>query len=400
MKLEDFVTPEQLYVLHRRTEESEALPCSIYGESFYQLENQQVFPYTWAAVAVSGDLPNPGDAFPVMLGEWPILLVRNKKGEINAFLNICRHRRMRVVTEPRKKCQTLACPWHCWTYDLDGNLLLTPHIQGHNKHDMPIGLKREELGLQPVQVGVWNDAIFVNIKGGVPDFAEFRKPIDQLFADYDLSEARYAGQSEHCYEGNWKVAVEGGIENYHLRWGHPQTVEGVIDSQVEFFSSIKHRYSAFYERSTFNLQVSSAQSVIEELPTFCKQNASERASGFHVIIASIFPTAAFVLFRDHLNFALFLPDGPHRTRLVFNYYFKDDATQDPAHEDARQTVIKDWEETTPQDDDYVRYVYANTKIADQAGLKARFTPYWEKAVHEFQKILVDTIQSREQSQAQ
>ena len=398
MKLDDFVTASQLDVLYRSTGDARGLPGAVYGEAFYQLENEKLFPYTWTAVAVGGDLPDPGDVYPVMLGDWPVLLVRTKHGEINGFLNICRHRNMRVVKEHGKNRQLLSCPWHCWTYDLDGNLVSTPNVQGPEQNQLPPGWQADELSLHAVRIGVWNDVIFVNIKGGVSDFQEHLKPLDDLVANYALDEAEYAGRYDHYYKGNWKVVVEGGLEEYHLPWGHPHLITGTTAIRDHSFSHARCYTGTYFQADLAEDSKMPDEWGISTLPPLYKRRTDEIAGSFHTWIINVFPTVVVALSGEHVVYALHLPDGPEGTRVVFNYYFHGNAARDPAFAEARRRIKESWEVVAPQDDDYVQYVHANRKASKLADLEpARFSPYWEGGVHGFQKIVVETVQEVERS---
>ena len=162
MRLEDFIDENALEALNAPLGEARGLPGCVYGEDFFELERRLLFPRSWCAVAVGAELPEPGDALPTSLAGWPLLLVRGRDGGIKAFHNICRHRGMRVVMEPCKGRNNISCPWHGWTYDLDGRLVGTPHLGGRGVHRVEAH-DPDKLGLKPVRVGCWNDLVVVNI---------------------------------------------------------------------------------------------------------------------------------------------------------------------------------------------------------------------------------------------
>src|SRR5262245_44270395 len=97
------------------------------SETFHALENERLFPRSWTAAGVASDIPNAGDALPVTVAGLPLVLVRDRDGQVRAFHNMCRHRGMRLVAEPCSGKSVLRCPWHSWTYALDGRLMATPN---------------------------------------------------------------------------------------------------------------------------------------------------------------------------------------------------------------------------------------------------------------------------------
>lgn len=390
MRLEDIVSADELAELNRPTGEALGLPASAYSQAFHELENRHLFPRTWAVVAMGAELPNPGDVLPVKLGDWPVLLVRDAEGTIRAFLNICRHRGMRIVDKAKRGCEVLRCPWHNWTYGLDGRLLRRPKFK-HRAKDECGGPELEELGLKPVEVGLWHDKIFVNIAGNAPPFAEHRKPLDALFADYDLAELRYGGQWEHFYDGNWKVAMEGGIESYHVPYGHAQYMRGVTDYEEH---AVNHGqcYAIIDSRVVYGSGVDPLIVLDNALPVISKREVEGEVTTY---IGNLFPTGFIQTFPNHVTFGLMTPDDWNRTRVVLYFYYPGESATDPALAEERARMEREWNFVFTQDDSFVRNVHDNLKVRDQAGIRLRFSPYWEGAVHHFQKMVVETIQQEE-----
>jgi choline monooxygenase len=250
MHLDDFIDDAALKALYRPIDEALGLPASVYAKDFYELENRCLFPRIWGAVAVGSQFPEPGDVLPVMLANWPIFLLRREDGEIAAFLNICRHRGMRIVTEPKSRCKQIQCPWHGWTYNLDGKLTGAPNFDGWQR-DGRATLDGKNIALRRIGVGEWHDLIFVNIDENAAPFEEHCAPLKGLTAEMDLAALSYAGMWEHSYPGNWKTSMDGGMESYHLPWGHPQLMRGVKTYEQ---TTLTHGlcYTALSTRYTFS----------------------------------------------------------------------------------------------------------------------------------------------------
>ena len=152
--LADFIGDQEIAALERPLGEATGLPGRVFSAEFFELEQRCFFPRIWCPAGFASDIPDPGDALPVELAGWPILLVRGEDGEIRGFLNICRHRAMRVVTEPCKGRTSFTCPWHAWTYDLSGRLITTPKLGGDRLNQDP-DFPTDGLALKPVRVGCW-----------------------------------------------------------------------------------------------------------------------------------------------------------------------------------------------------------------------------------------------------
>lgn len=359
------------------TADAIGLPGSLYGEAAYLEEQKRLFPRTWAVVGVGARIPAPGDCLPVDLAGWPLLLLRDGEGEVRAFINICRHRAMRVVTEPCKGRSSLVCPWHGWTYGLDGRLRGTPMIGGETKHKVK-GIDPKSLPLREVRVGRWHDFILVNIEGNAPAIGEHMRPLDELLADYDLTRVAHAGSRNHSYPGNWKISIEGAIEDYHLPWGHPQLVEGVKDRGCKTFGS-GICYAATSGLS--ELQGSGGDTLLKPI---LARSAGPQTRFF---IVNVFPTGIMTVTRNELVLGLFTPDGPERTRIEFDYYYAADSVADGAARSAIESAMDDLVFIAGQDRSYVENVQATSAIRDLAGIGTRFSPHWEGGVHHFQKMV-------------
>ena len=394
MQIEDFVDEAALEALYRPIDEALGLPASVYSEAFYELENRCLFPRTWSAVAVGSQIPESGDALPVMLGNWPIFLVRRDDGEITAFLNICRHRGMRILTESKHDCERIQCPWYGWTYDLDGKLIAAPNFNGW-RQDGRAALESKQIALRRIAVGVWHDLVFVNIDENAAPFENHCEPLKDLIGEMDMASLSYAGLWEYSYAGNWKTAMDGGIESYYLPWGHPQLVQGV-QTYTQDTICHGHCYAALSTRYT--LPASNARGddglaasaiLAASLPSVWKPDANGE---LRYLFGNIFPTGIFFTGPDYFLHVLFTPDGWDRTRAVVYFYYKGKAATDPALRAARKQIEDQWKVIIKQDDEFVKYVQANTLVRDRAGILPSFSPYWEGAVHHFQKMVVETIQ--------
>ena len=139
------------------------LPSVAYlDEEFWAMECDTVLAENWVFVGFVHEFKKLGDVLPVSVAGKPILLVKNIKGEIVSFHNVCRHRCLKLVDQPKNVGKLIRCPYHAWAYDLDGNLRASPHFGGINKHQ-PNGFDSANHGLKSVRIKVWHDWIFINL---------------------------------------------------------------------------------------------------------------------------------------------------------------------------------------------------------------------------------------------
>ncbi len=370
--------------LSRPLGEAEGLPGRFYGDAFYRVEQERLFPRSWCAVTVGARIPEPGDMLPVELGGWPILIVRGKSGDIRAFHNVCRHRAIRLVSQPTC-APRIRCPWHSWTYGLDGKLLATPDLGGGGVSAAP-GFDKGALGLKPIAVGRWLDYVFVNIDGNAPPFDEYIAPAVALFAEYDLDRLMPAIPIRERYRGNWKLATEGGIEDYHLTFGHPQI-------EAHLFRNVTPCVApgTLAGGATDVTGGDGDEPVVAWTARLPGLKTRAGAPLPRLYALNLFPTGTMLVAPDHVMLGVLLPDGACETKVDLQLYFEGDSATDPALEAARQGNLAMWLEVLPQDMPFVEAAQATIATRDAAGLGTRFSPYWEEGVRSFQAMVLDAV---------
>lgn len=370
--------------VNRPIEYAEGLPGAFFGEDFYRLERERLFPESWCAVAVASVIPNPGDVLPIEVAGWQVLLIRDKDNEIKAFHNICRHRGLRLVTEPGNMPR-LRCPWHSWAYGLNGALLAMPDLGGAGISKVE-GFEKADLGLKKIAVGRWMDLVFINIDGKAPPFADYIAPIEALLADYDLSDLRYSVPIKGHYDGNWKIAMEGGLEDYHLTFAHPQ-----LDAHL-YRNATPCVHLGSYCGGYVNVSPDEGQADGTAWTARLPAMLTHDGEPFPRLYAlTLFPTATILITADHVMLGTLLPDGAERTLIDIHLYYKGEAATDPRYEEARAGNLAMWHEVIPQDMPFVKGVQATSAQRDAAGISTRFSPYWEAGVRGFQQMVVDAV---------
>jgi len=185
-------------------------------------EKHSVLFANWSGIGFGKDIPEAGDAKPVNFLGMPLLMVRDRSGEIGVFQNTCRHRGMILVSEPQKIRGAIRCPYHSWCYGLNGELRTAPHVggPGHNTHE---DLDFSELGLIRIRSYVWRDVVFVNVDSNAPAFEEVHGALMERWQEFE--QPNYHGGENASFKlevaTNWKLAVENYCESYHLPWVHP-----------------------------------------------------------------------------------------------------------------------------------------------------------------------------------
>ncbi|MEM6407216.1 MAG: aromatic ring-hydroxylating dioxygenase subunit alpha [Pseudomonadota bacterium] len=212
-----------LSTVNRPIAQANGLPNAHYtDEGVFHEESEAVLFANWAGLAVGADVPEPGDAKPITFLGLPLLLIRDKDGELRVFQNTCRHRGMILVSEPRKIEGAIRCPYHSWCYSTKGNLVATPHVGGPGQNAHP-DMDKSTLGLIEMRSHVWRDVVFINVSGSAAPFEEVHADLIARWSEFD--QPMYHGGVDSRFElsvaTNYKLAVENYCESYHLPWVHP-----------------------------------------------------------------------------------------------------------------------------------------------------------------------------------
>jgi glycine betaine catabolism A len=217
-----------------------ALPGAFFNdEALYGADLQYIFGRHWLFVASEPEIPEGGDYRTFQIGPWPIFIVRRDDGSIAAFHNTCRHRGSRILQQDSGIAgATLQCPYHRWTYDLDGRVI------GCGATGEAPGAQR---ALKPVHVRQLAGLIFVCLADEPPkDFDEMRTAMDPYLAPHGLTRAKIARQVDIIEHGNWKLTIENNRECFHCA-GHPE----LLCSLFDFFGEVDAERMSAQERATY-----------------------------------------------------------------------------------------------------------------------------------------------------
>lgn len=213
------VTREETDGLVPWTDSPMLQPWEVYDRDLFDIEMVRVFGRAWVWLGDTEDLQQPGDYITGRIGTQPVLVVRTAAGEIKGFLNNCRHRASGVLFEPAGNCgSSMVCPYHNWSYDLDGNLIGVPD----RVRMYPDGFDLAEYGLVPFRLEVaWDKLVFGCLSSKAPPFREWIAPIVDRYDRYDFGRfSRYHRELDQEYPINWKAFAENSNDDLHVRFVH------------------------------------------------------------------------------------------------------------------------------------------------------------------------------------
>jgi phenylpropionate dioxygenase-like ring-hydroxylating dioxygenase large terminal subunit len=278
------------------------LPFAWYSdEEALRRERTCVFAQSWQYAGQAEQVAEPGSFLATDAGGVPILVTRDRDGELRAFVNVCRHRGA-VLTEGAGKRATIQCHYHAWTYDLDGTLRTAP------RSEREPGFDCGDWSLLPASAGVWGPFLFVNPDPGAAPLAEHLGDLPAILArDIDVDGLVFHSRVEFGANANWKIVVENFLECYHCPTAHP----------------------AFSD----DVDVHPDRYLLEAHPTFAAQFATAKTTGERGQFHLLYPNTGLNVFPGPPNLSIgpIAPNGPGRTERYLDYFFAPDV--DPGWRD-------------------------------------------------------------------
>jgi carnitine monooxygenase subunit len=195
-----------------------SLPGWIYHDAdFLRAEKQRVFGTSWQVMCHVNDIPNSGDYHTLDFMGEPLVAVRGPTGEVKAFYNVCRHRAARLLDGNSGQCPgRIVCPYHAWTYDLQGHLTAVAHRKEF------ADFSHDHYGLKSVEVEIYQGFVFVRLQPGLPTVAEMLAPYADELALYRLEELQPLGRvTLRVRHVNWKNVTDNYSDAMHIAVAHP-----------------------------------------------------------------------------------------------------------------------------------------------------------------------------------
>ena len=210
---------QEILKLAEAQQQMYALPQAFYRDpDIYRHDIEQIFLKSWLYAGHQSEIPKVGDWFLFEFDEESVIIVRSAENEINALLNVCRHRGSRVCVESSGCSKRLTCRYHGWTYDLEGKLRAAAH--------MGESFDKSEIGLKKIHVGMLDGMIFVNFAEDPAPFSLVRDGLEDCLKPYGLEHAKVAHRQSYPIASNWKLALENYCECYHCAPSHPEYSKG------------------------------------------------------------------------------------------------------------------------------------------------------------------------------
>ncbi|WP_062763385.1 aromatic ring-hydroxylating dioxygenase subunit alpha [Falsirhodobacter sp. alg1] len=293
--------------------QAQAMPVSVYTDpAFLALEQSEVFAKSWVCAGRAETLANPGDYLTFEIAEEPVIVLRDRSGVLRAMSNVCRHR-MSVLLEGRGHIRSIVCPYHAWTYNLDGTLRGAPAM------DMNASFCKEHNSLPAIRCVDWNGWIMLTLDADAPEPAMLLADIERLIPYLDMKDYTETFREEHRWNTNWKILAENFMESYHLPMCHAGTIGGSANLRDMV---CPEGYSAFNYHHILkddSIPLSLAH------PSNTRLQGEERNRTW---LLAIYPSLLITLTPGYFWYLSLRPDGPDHVKILFGGGMSNDFMQD------------------------------------------------------------------------
>jgi phenylpropionate dioxygenase-like ring-hydroxylating dioxygenase large terminal subunit len=310
-----------------------SLPAWTYDDpEFAKLEIDRVFRPSWQVVCHVSDVPNAGDWHGLDYVGESVIVVRGGDGRLRAFANVCRHRGSRLVDGERGCAKKLVCPYHAWTYDLDGTLTGVPDSASYP------ALDRAKAGLAAVDLEIWRGFVFVRLEGGGPSVADMMAPYDAQIEPYRFEELRALGRvTIRPRDVNWKNVGDNYSDGLHIPVAHPGLTRLFGKSYgVEAEPQVDRMWGDLVDRPSANWSERAYQAL---LPPVAHLPAANQRRWLYF---KLWPSVAFDVYPDQVDFMQWLPTGPASCVIREISYALPDAPDNPWRREMKAARYLNW----------------------------------------------------------
>ncbi len=318
----------------RPLERASTLPGRMFSDQdVYAAEMDRLFRRVWHCVGRADEIANPGDFRTYEVAGSGVVVVRNSEGDLKAYHNVCRHRGTCLVEAPSGSgLKRILCPYHAWTYDLNGRLLGAPHMSEVEDFE------RSENGLIPVSLDEWRGFLFLNLSPQAESLKRALGDLPRRAQPYPLERLRLAHRVTYDVHANWKLIVQNANECYHCPGVHPQLV---CLTPYRSGQEDLRQGPVFGGWMDFVPGVSSLTASGQTTrPTFSELSPEDLARVYYYVL---WPANFLSFLPDYVTLDWFIPKGPDLTQLVFDLYVERNE-RDPAND-----AMEFWDMTNRQD---------------------------------------------------
>ncbi len=336
----DIFDPRHYAAVRRSLLDAETMPPWCYtAEAFYRRELERVFRRAWNFLGAADQLSDDGDYRALTFAGVPLFVVRDADGTLRAFANACRHRGTELL-EGTGNCRVVACPYHSWTYALDGRLIAAPEMEQTG------GFDPADFGLVPIRLETWGGFVFVNFDPEAPPLAAWLGDLPDRVAPYRLDDMACVRRKEYEMACNWKLFVENAKESYHIGTVHRRTINRYASAQTSGYwvEAANGQYCTTFAQHVGSMALLKGDAGF---PTIESLAGRREAGGTSAPL--IYPSTYLACTIDCAWYLELHPLGPARTRLIHGALFPKARLARPDFAATVQNYYKRWDITIEED---------------------------------------------------
>jgi choline monooxygenase len=379
MTPQDIFNPKHYEGVRKPLLEAETMPAFTYtSPEFFQREIERIWRKVWNFIGSADQIPNRGDYFTLNFVGVPTIILRDNDGHIRAFANTCRHRGSELL-EGKGNCKLIVCPYHSWSYELNGDLRATPEM------DKTLNFNKPDYGLIPIAIDTWGNFLFINFDKNPEPLKEYLGDLPEKLAPYKLSNMALARRKIFDFDCNWKLFVENAKESYHIATVHRATINKYASAKAAGY---------WVEKATGDYVITFAQHEgsmallkgAKGFPTI--ESLIGRREGGGTYAPLLYPSTYLACTIDCAWYLEMHPITANTTRMIHGALFPRDRLERPDFDEIAKNYYERWDTTIEED------ILAS--VRQQRGLETPFGPQgrfsWrEPLVHEIDNWILDRV---------
>jgi len=377
-------SPEKYVNTRLPIDEASPLPASVYtSQDWYDKEMETIFFKEWLQVTRLEEIPNPGDYVRIDIAGEPLIVLRDSDGTIRTLSASCRHRSSELV-EGKGNCRRLVCPYHAWTYSLEGKLMGAPSMEEAKDFDM------SDHNLPTFRTETWAGFVFINFDENAKPLLEclgdLPGDLPERFKDYKMEDMVVTKKWENTFNANWKIWVENSREGYHVRTVHRESLD-------TYYPGAKNsKFKAEGKAGVYAINSSDNENglYIPRNKTLPFVNGISESDQEHTHFMVFYPHLLMNVPPDRITFHQYFPEGPEWTRIVTWCCFpKDTVALENFEEEVEDKYYPPMELFIKEDKGICEVVHRG--IVGRHARPGRYSPTEEQTVYEFANYVLDHV---------
>lgn len=338
------------------------------------LEHENIWKQDWVCPGLAADIPESGDYLSYSIADEAIYCIRDDNNEIHTYSNVCRHRMMQLV-EGRGNSQRITCPYHAWTYDIKGKLVVAGQMQQSKLFE------KSKICLPEFRTEIWNGWIYVTLNNDATSIKELLAPLDDQVTRFDMEKYIPVVSQDHTWHTNWKLLTENFMEGYHLPVAHKETVGAWVGLKDTVFPDNVH------EAFTFQTFTKAGDALFGRAhPDNITLKDEWRYTS---VMPTVFPAHMYVCAPDHLWYLSLRPRGIGQVDVRFGVAIAPEVYHSLDNRDEWiAELVEFFDKVNDEDRHLVEGIFAGSK---SEFAKPGPLSWLEREIHDFEQYLANRL---------